>query len=198
LQIDVAAAPEFGIREADVTALIQVLEKRREATQARIDALEAGLTAPEDSGEEEEGAETPLEARIAALDDEIAALRSELEAKNAEQRELVQTRDRAWETYQVLLGKQVEENITAGAATAEVRLADTAVVPEYPQSRGVILNTLLAGIVGFMVVAGFVLALDWWYAGEPEPEAVEPVTPPEPAPQAAPGREPGGVVAAQD
>lgn len=177
LQMDLANSEIGSVSAADVDSLITALQARREATEARIEALTATL------GSDEAGAaaseEQPLRQRIDTLTNEIIELESQLQTelatRDADRRELEAARDRAWETYQALTSQLVEAEIKAQSSNTEVRVADVALVPEGPLGSGIMTNTLLAAIVAAMFAVGAILFLDWWAAGErpsPQDEAI--------------------------
>lgn len=164
LQVDLDADTAEGVRVADVDALIEVLEARREATQVQIETLAAGLV-DRDVVELVIESDHPLNTRIAELNRELLALHGELESQTSRQRELEQARDLAWETYQVLLEKQIEEEVAAQTPGTEVRLASPAVTPDTPVSTGVLSNVFVAAALGLVLSTFAVLAEGWW-AGE--------------------------------
>lgn len=161
LQFDLGTLEADAIRPADLESLIDTLEARQQAAQERIDGFLQELQTGEEVPQM-----TSLDERITTLTEQIAGLRSEIEATTAEQRELAQARDNAWETYQLLLSQQVEEQVASQTTSTEVRIADRAIVPQEAVSRGLIRNTALAGILGAMVAAGVVLVRAWWTMGE--------------------------------
>ena len=157
LQIDLSGLSAEEVQPADVDALIAVLESRRQAAQARVDSFLEGLQAGESQSQLSQ-----VNERITEISAEVTALQGEIEAAGAELRELTQDRDNTWETYQLLLGRQVEEQITSQATSSEVRIADNAIVPTQPIGRGVVRNTFLATFVGAFVAAGIVMAYALW------------------------------------
>lgn len=183
LQLDLSNPPESSVSTADVDAMIEILEQRREDAQARIDSLVGAINSGA-APSELSSTESEVLGQVTTLEAEIAALQSEVEAQTATRRELEQARDRAWDTYQVLVGRQVEQEIISESPAAEVRIADTAIVPTEPVSRGLLQNTALAGLAAFMLSVGAIIAWDWWKSGEVEfpergraevsPEAAEP------------------------
>ena len=175
LQIDVGSALAEGVSSNDVNGLIQTLENRREATIERISNLQTTISGGDAPENEIVVDYSQLEQQITAIEEEISALESEVEAQTALRQDLQQARDRSWDTYQVLVGRQVEEEITSGSPAAEVRIADLAVVPTEPVGRGVIRNTLLAGTVAFMFAIGVILLVDWWTWDQPAIGEQEPV-----------------------
>ncbi len=183
LQLDVSNVAEATIDESDVDAVISVLEQRREDTQARIEALVDEINSGALAGQTPAAASPQLLAQVLTLEQEIAALNSELEGQGAKRRELLRARDRAWDTYQVLVGRQVEQEIVSESPAAEVRLADAAIVPTEPVSRGLLRNTALAALAALTLSVGAIIAWDWWQRGDEDLAAAHPVEP-----AAAPGR----------
>ncbi|MFW5940866.1 MAG: GumC family protein [Chloroflexota bacterium] len=178
LQVEVGNVLADGVDSSDVNSLIRTLESRREATVDRIDSLQTSISTGDESENEIAVDYSQLEQQITSFEEEIAALQSEVEAQTALRQDLTQARDRNLDTYQVLLGRQVEEEIVSESPAAEVRLADPAVVPSEPVGRGIIRNSLLAATVAFMFAVGVILLVDWWAwdqpaVGEHEPEVHE-------------------------
>lgn len=155
LQVDLSTAPTSPVQVAEVDSLIEVLEARRRATRESIDELTSALLLDEP---QEVGVEPghPLNQRIADLIDETLALQSNLEEQEARQRELVQARDLAWETYQTLVRKQAEEQIAAQSVGTEVRTAASAFPPEEPVSPRRFLFTAVGAMMG-LVMASFAI-----------------------------------------
>ncbi|HEX6383301.1 MAG TPA: GNVR domain-containing protein [Anaerolineae bacterium] len=169
LQIDLNADAVEPVQPADVDTLIDVLEARRQATQAQIDALLPRLVSTELTELTLEP-DHPLNARIAGLTTDLLMFHSELEAQTMRQRELEQTRDLAWETYQVLVEKQVEEEIAARTPGTEVRLASSAVPPDQPVSAPLRSNVMVAGALGLMLSIFVVFVENWWSGEMAQPQ----------------------------
>jgi uncharacterized protein involved in exopolysaccharide biosynthesis len=195
LQMDLANAEIEDIRPADVDNLIAALEARRASTRERIQALTETLGSDEPgvvlgSGE-------ALTGRIELLTREIIDLESQLESelatREADRRELEATRDRAWEAYQALTNQLVEAEIQADSSNTEVRVADTALTPEFPVGSGAMMNSILAAIVAVMLAVGAILLRDWWSAGD----AVDSPREEEALPPRAPARDESGRVQPQ-
>ena len=168
LQVDLDAAAVEKVRPADVDALIEVLEARREATQAQIDVLATELVTRE-LVELAVAPDHPLNARIAELNGELLVLNGELEAQTTRQREVEGTRDMAWETYQVLVEKQVEEEIAAQTPGTEVRVASSAVSPDTAVGVPVRNSVFVAGALGIVLSTFVILAEGWWREGTVQP-----------------------------
>jgi hypothetical protein len=164
LQLNLTEIGSEGISVADVDNLISVLEARRETTQARIDDLAGDGLSGNANGSP---AYQTLSQRIAVLNDEIIALETQLETevatRQAQQQTLEAARNRAWDAYQALTAQQVETAIQAQSGITEVRVADLALTPEAPVSSAVVMNVLLAIVIGMLVTIGLIFFLDWWH-----------------------------------
>lgn len=163
LEFDISSLTEENVAVSDIDDLITVLERRRAAAQARIQTFLDGLQNVETTNES-----TVLDRRIAELASEANTLESQIEAANAQLLTLQSDRDRAWETYQVLLSRQVEEQISSETLSTDVRIADTAVVPSEPTPRGLVRNTLIAMIIGSLLASSFIMVRAWWVSAAGE------------------------------
>ena len=109
---------------------------------------------PDDTG-------TALDNQMAESSAELQTLQAQLESETSAQRQLTNERDLAERAYQALLVKETE--ITAGSqSSSEVALASSAIVPTTPDSRGTIVNTVLAAVVGGMLAVAWVFVSSWW------------------------------------
>lgn len=170
LQLDLANELPEPVRAADVDALITVLETRRAAVAASIESLSIGFAAvaPAELTFDES---SPSRQQITALNADILQLRADLTAQAAQQQELVQARDLAWETYQALAKKETEVAIAAESTGTEVRLASRSAVPVEPAGISPLLLAFMAAVIGGMLAVFWVTAVYWWREpGEPEPE----------------------------
>jgi uncharacterized protein involved in exopolysaccharide biosynthesis len=161
MQMDLASAGIEKVNPSDVDALIKVLETRRQETQTHIDALVANLGA-ETPSEGAIDANNALTSRVDELNAEILNLQQELAVQQAQQRELDQTRDSAWDTYQTLLQKQAELAISSQITETEVRLASTAVAPRKAIPVRRTFNTAAGGMVGLMVGVVGAFGIEFW------------------------------------
>lgn len=133
--------------------------------QRELDVLLTVLTARRDE----------LNQTIQSVDweQELLALQSELERQQARKRELIDTRDLAWETYTSLRRKYTEVKVATEAPDLQVSVALHADVPEEPVSPRKALNVALAGALGLMAGvfgAFFVEFLEEEQEGEGEKE----------------------------
>lgn len=92
---------------------------------------------------------------------QIRDLETELESEQARQKELTSQRDIAWQAYQTIAQKQVEI-LNAPQSSNQVTLASLAVTPQKPASRGTVRNTLIAGVLGLMFGALWIITDQWW------------------------------------
>jgi len=161
LQDDLSEGQSESVELGDVDALVEVLKARRTETQDQIDALTAAL-AMDISSEVTIEPDHPISVRIAALNTEILALQQQLEAERAQEQELRQARDLAWDTYQTLAKKHAEVGISSQVTGTEVRLATSAVLPEDPVSPRKSLNTVVAGTLGLLVGVFGAFAIEYW------------------------------------
>jgi len=87
---------------------------------------------------------------------EVLQLQEQLEKEQAQQRELVQTRDLAWETYTTLTRKAAEANLAAQTKDTQIRFISPALVPTRPEGPRKLVIIALAGVIG--VILGIVAA----------------------------------------
>ena len=66
------------------------------------------------------------------------------------------------ETYMALARKVEEERITSDEIASVVKLASEAAVPEKAESRGRLLNTVVAGLLALILAVFAVATLHWW------------------------------------
>lgn len=166
VQLQISLAEGLGEtieqQDADIAALISVLESRREETKARIDELSAELSMAQGYAQAYEVG-IPTDDAINQLIEQYLAkilrLQAQLEQEKARKRELTQARDLAWETYETLSTKQAEVKVAAETQDEVVRQAFEALPPEDPISPKKAQNMVLAGTVGLMlgVFSAFVI-----------------------------------------
>jgi succinoglycan biosynthesis transport protein ExoP len=161
IQLDLTSGGLEKVNLSDVDDLIKVLETRRQETQTHIDALVASLGG-EVPSEGAIDANNPFTSRVDELNAEILNLQQELSVQQAQQRELNQTRDLAWDTYQTLLQKQAELGISSQITETEVRLASTAVPPKRALPVRRMFNTAAGGMVGLMIGVLGAFGIELW------------------------------------
>ncbi|MCB9418919.1 MAG: hypothetical protein H6667_03900 [Ardenticatenaceae bacterium] len=161
LQLDLANELPEPVTVADVDALIAVLKTRRAETQANIESLSISFAevAPAELVFDEN---SPSQKQITELGTNLLQLREKLTAQYAQQQELTQARDLAWDTYQALAIKEAEVKIAAESTGTEVRLASNAAVPYQSQGTGGVLLAIVAGVVSGMLAVFGVTAVYWW------------------------------------
>jgi uncharacterized protein involved in exopolysaccharide biosynthesis len=105
----------------------------------------------------------------------IQELETRLENEQARQRELTSDRDLAWEAYQALVQK-VTEIKNSSQTTNQVTLASLAVPPQKPASRGILRNTLVAGMLGGFLALFWVAGSLWWKSVDQPSRPEKPLT----------------------
>ena len=167
LQLDIGSEipSDFEVQVSDVDTLIEVLETRRESTLAQIESNQESLLTRD---LEETRLETDhiLNTSINSLDTEIQSIRAEIEAYDAENRELVQARDLAWNTYQSLLRKQAEALIVSQTTGTEVIFASSAIQPDQPSGLGRLFKTIIAAVLAAGAVSVVLILDKWWQRGQ--------------------------------
>jgi uncharacterized protein involved in exopolysaccharide biosynthesis len=112
---------------------------------------------------------TTLESTLIEIDENLVALEPQMLEKQRLYQEIVTENDRllrdqdvATETYLALARKVDEERILAQDNSGGVRLASGAAVPVQPAGSGLLLNVVVAGVVGLGLGLGIALILAWW------------------------------------
>lgn len=159
VEIQVVLSEETAVSPADVDNLITVLEQRRQDTLTAIEALQANLILAELLVVVRAAEERPLASTVDTLSQQIAALQAELVAQEAEQSDLVEAREVAWETYQSLIRKQVETEIAAQTLGSEVRVASRAALPDRSSGQSGLVNTAVAGALGAFTAVLLILVM---------------------------------------
>jgi uncharacterized protein involved in exopolysaccharide biosynthesis len=163
IQVAVGEVAETAVIPADLDNLLTILTERREATLAQIDAWQTDVeTMPLVAVADGDNVERPLQEAITTLSQQIAALQAELVAQEAQQTDLLQARELAWNTYQSLALKQAETEIAAQTLGSEVRLASRAAVPELPTGPGKLVNSVIAAVLGFLASFFVITTTTWW------------------------------------
>ncbi|RMG91919.1 MAG: hypothetical protein D6706_17670 [Chloroflexi bacterium] len=103
-----------------------------------------------------------VEQRLNELEPQILLLQQQKQAATAEFSQLTNERDIAQETYTALARKVEEAKIEAQGIESTVRVGSKAVVPTKPVAPRVMVNTVLAGIVGLFTSIGIVFAVEFW------------------------------------
>ena len=160
------AQPVEPVTVAEVDSLIAVLESRQAETQAKIDVVSAKLLTDLSVSE---GAlpEDPVNRLVGRYSTEVLDLQAQLEAQQAQQREITQARDLAWETYATVARKAQETRIASQRGEDVMRLASRAGVPLKPATSRLTV-TGLAGMLGLMFGMLAVFAREWWREADTE------------------------------
>lgn len=169
LQLDLVSELADPVQVEDIDAIITVLETRRAETENNIESLSISFASVEPA-EMVIDEDHPIRQQIAELDAGLLVLREELAAQSAQQQELAQARDLAWETYQALAKKEQEVAIAAGSTGTEVRLASNSAVPDKPAGMSGLLMAIVASILGGMMAVFGVTVVYWWREPEPNGE----------------------------
>ena len=146
--VSVPNAPDFTAQiDSASLAGYSVSKALDAATQMRV-GLQAQLTR--------------LQNDQSRLEQEIPQLQRDLSNANAQLTQFSLKRDQSRELYAALLQQQqrVDTVLTQSAKVASVSVA--AVPPEKAVSRKTLMNTALAGMLGLMLSASVVLAMNWW------------------------------------
>ncbi len=161
LQLDLVSAPADPVQVEDVDAILEVLETRRVETENNIETLSISFASVE-SAEFVIDENNPISQQVTELDADLLQLRAKLAALLAQQQEVAQARDLAWETYHALSRKEQEVSIAAGSTGTEVRLASNSVVPDEPAGTNGLLMAIVALVMGGMMGVFGVTAVYWW------------------------------------
>lgn len=185
---DTAGAMHAGAAEqsADVDALIAALQERIEEVRRKIanryqEAL-SGRLPDEEAAEGSLGKVIHARARsgadpraglseirsrknslpdlVARLEEEVRSMRQEKEREDRIMLESIKNRDLLYSSLNSLENEIVELNLVkASEVSTEVRLASTAVLPEYPTGPHPVLAAAVSGFVGLFGMACFLLLM---------------------------------------
>jgi uncharacterized protein involved in exopolysaccharide biosynthesis len=112
-----------------------------------------------------------LETEAERLEPDILRLQQRLQEEQTREGRLGMARGIAEETYRTLTRKVAETRIAAQDTEASVRLASRAAVPSIPVAPRRLMNTALAGALGFFVGVLGAFGVEYWHSGTPEREA---------------------------
>jgi capsular polysaccharide biosynthesis protein len=133
----------------DINSLIFLFQEEIVKTDAAISSLKG------------ESLDAAGYAELQPIVEKLNALETRLERENARRKELNGQRDLYFEAYQALAQKEAEIR-NAAQSSNQVNLASPAVASEKPIPRGTVVKTLLAGVIGVIIGAIFVLGKNWW------------------------------------
>jgi len=112
-----------------------------------------------------------LETEAERLEPDILRLQQRLQEEQTREGRLGMARGIAEETYRTLTRKVAETRIAAQDTEASVRLASRAAVPSIPVAPRRLMNTALAGALGFFVGVLGAFGVEYWHSGTPERKA---------------------------
>lgn len=98
---------------------------------------------------------------LSAASARVQELSSLLEQEEARELELTSQRDITWQAFQALAEKETEL-INGTQASNYVNIAGTALPPEAPAGRGLVLKAGVATLLGLLAGVLWVLASTWW------------------------------------
>lgn len=101
-------------------------------------------------------------ATLAAIEPQLLQSQREVQEATAELTRLTIARDVANETVMTVGRRLDEEKLTSGSAAQPVRLGSHAATPESPAGGQTWLTMVIAGVLGFLVGAFFVILSTWW------------------------------------
>jgi len=149
----------LGLVDAETNPLVQINLGGMDA-EASLDALITALEAKQGSTDQ----------AIARLTAEVETLQSELADRQRELDQLLRDRQVAQNTYLTLSNKLQEARIEAqDEAGNTAQLLSRAAVPQQPASPRRLLNTLVAGALGFMLGVFGTFFLEYWRQEVPQP-----------------------------
>ena len=105
---------------------------------------------------------TRLQSNQSRLEQEIPQLQKDLEEMQAQLDQFSLMRDQSKELNSALLQQQLRVTTVLGQSAKVANLSVEAVPPEKAVSRKTLMNTALAGMLGLMLSAFVVLAMNWW------------------------------------
>jgi uncharacterized protein involved in exopolysaccharide biosynthesis len=103
-----------------------------------------------------------IDKQIAELSPQILALQGELQAISVESNQLGRDQEMASGTYKTLALKLQEAQISSQAASGTLQVGSEATIPNIPMARGRLINTIIAGMVAFLIAAMGAFLVDFW------------------------------------
>jgi uncharacterized protein involved in exopolysaccharide biosynthesis len=144
----VPSAPDFTAQIDSASFAGFTVSKALEAATPMRTGLQAQLT--------------HLQSDQSRLEQGIPQLQKDLEDAQAQLDQFSLKRDQSRELYTVLLQQQLQVNIVLGESAKVANLSVEAVPPEDAVSRKTLMNAALAGMLGLILSAFGVLAMNWW------------------------------------
>ena len=108
-----------------------------------------------------------LENEAQALEPDILQLQQQLQQEQTKEGRLTLARDVAEETFRTLTRKVAETRIAVQDREGAVRLASRAAVPHTRVAPRRMMNTVVAGGLGFFVVVIGAFGVEYWRSGTP-------------------------------
>lgn len=136
---------------ADIDALIRLADQEIVKADENIRTLSEEINRTDGSEDSE----------IILTTKRIQELEQLIENSNAQEKQLTSRRDLAWQAYQAIVQKEAELK-NATMTNNQVTLASEAIVPDRPESRGTVRNTLIAGVLGIMIGVLWAVGSKWW------------------------------------
>lgn len=99
------------------------------------------------------------------LTDQVQVVQTDLENQRALEQELITSRNLTLEAYNAVLAKENEIR-TEITTNQKVNLVNSVNVPDEPEPRNTIVNTLIAGVIGGIISVTWILVQYWWTSSD--------------------------------
>lgn len=103
-----------------------------------------------------------IEERLTSLEPQILSLQREKYQLEVLNNRLNRDLEVAEETYTTLARTVDEKRITSEDTTSGIKLASRTAVPERPSSPNVVVNSIIAGVVGIFLSIVAIIMMQWW------------------------------------
>ncbi|MFC1870800.1 GumC family protein [Chloroflexota bacterium] len=143
LQISTEQLRDLNVSVDEVDALISTLEIRSGGTQGQS---------------------------VAELSQDINQLKAELEHKNATERELIESKNIAWNAYTSAFSRVIEAKVSAQTRATIIRIAEFAIVPDLPVAPPRVMNISIALILGLLLGVFGAFAVEYFKKTRDKPE----------------------------
>lgn len=177
-----SALPADAVLSADDQLVLSTLSQRAQisptcgaadssgqaAGTPAVVMVSEGLAALAEARSALEARQTSLQAEQNRLAVDIPSLQGKLEAEHATLTQATLMRDQTYKMYADLLNQQRRAD-TVLAQNVGAVVSVTAEVPQSPLGNTSMMVVIVAGMLGLVVVAAAVLAVDWWRSGRPLP-----------------------------
>jgi hypothetical protein len=136
------------------------------AGTSAVVTVSEGLAALAEARSALEARQTSLQAQQTRLAADIPSLQGKLEAEHATLTQAILMRDQTYTMYADLLSQQRRaDTALAQNEPARAVVSVMAQVPQSPLGGTSMMTLVVAGMLGLVVVAAAVLAVDWWRKG---------------------------------